>query len=133
MGAPSSIHDSDITAPLPVPNFSVQKAKALDMHVKLSRLIAQVLNSESNAVTEYLVTRFCETCLTSTPIAEVYGVDGRLDSSFLKNIQIVLHELAGLGTELNENPELEIQPTKTIGRVPATLNLCYHQVRRSQH
>jgi hypothetical protein len=64
------------------------------------------------------------------PVAEVYGVDGRLDSSFLKNIQIVLHELADLGTELSENPDLEIQPTKTIGRVPATLNLCYHQVRQ---
>lgn len=53
-----------------------------------------------------------------------------LDSSFLKNIQVVLHELADLGTELSENPDLEIQPTKTIGRVPATLNLCYHQVSR---
>jgi proline utilization trans-activator len=58
MGAPSSIHDSDITAPLPVPNFSVQKAKALDMHVKLSRLIAQVLNSKCSTATGDLMPWF---------------------------------------------------------------------------
>lgn len=62
MGAPSSIHDSDITASLPVPNFSVQKAKALDMHVKLSRLIAQVLNSKCRSAIEDLMPCFREMC-----------------------------------------------------------------------
>lgn len=46
MGAPSSIHDSDISVPLPASHNSVQKASALGMHVKLSRLIAMVLDCE---------------------------------------------------------------------------------------
>lgn len=46
MGAPSSIQESDITVPLPDPQQSTQKATALDMHVKLSRLIARIINSE---------------------------------------------------------------------------------------
>lgn len=45
IGAPSSIHDSDISVPFPKPHQSAQKSCALDMHVRLSRLLAKVLNS----------------------------------------------------------------------------------------
>ncbi|KAM5352921.1 hypothetical protein ACJ41O_005643 [Fusarium nematophilum] len=44
IGAPSSVHDSDISVPLPKPHQSAQKSCALDMHVRLSRLLAKVLN-----------------------------------------------------------------------------------------
>ncbi|KAM0499092.1 hypothetical protein ACHAP8_005797 [Fusarium lateritium] len=45
MGAPSSVHDSDISVPVPGQLAGSRKSNALDMHIKLSRLIAKVLNS----------------------------------------------------------------------------------------
>lgn len=45
IGAPSSVHDRDISVPLPMYQKSTQKTCALDMHVRLSRLLAKVLNS----------------------------------------------------------------------------------------
>lgn len=47
MGAPNSLHYEDISAPFPQPNRSIQKSTTLEMHVKLSRLIAKILNSKS--------------------------------------------------------------------------------------
>ncbi|KAM0544500.1 hypothetical protein ACHAPJ_011794 [Fusarium lateritium] len=47
MGAPSSVHDSDISVPVPNERSGSPKSNALDMHIKLSRLIAKVLNSLS--------------------------------------------------------------------------------------
>lgn len=47
MGAPSSINDSDISVPLPEGRNSAHASKVVDMHVKLSRLIAKVINSRS--------------------------------------------------------------------------------------
>ncbi|VUC35895.1 unnamed protein product [Clonostachys rosea] len=102
MGAPNSLHDEDISVPFPQPNRSIQKSTTLEMHVKLSRLIAKVLNT-------------------------VYGVDGRLDSSFLRNIQTMLRQLATLGEELNASVELDLNSSTPLSRVSATINLCYHQ------
>lgn len=45
MGAPSSVQDSDISVPVPGQLAGSRKSNALDMHIKLSRLIAKVLNS----------------------------------------------------------------------------------------
>ncbi|KAH6989043.1 fungal-specific transcription factor domain-containing protein [Ilyonectria sp. MPI-CAGE-AT-0026] len=102
IGAPSSVHDSDISVPLPMYQKSTQKTCALDMHVRLSRLLAKVLNT-------------------------VYCVDGRLNSSFLKNIQATVRELADLAVELNATPELKLNNSGPVSRLSATLNLCYHQ------
>ncbi|KAF4458267.1 transcriptional regulatory [Fusarium albosuccineum] len=102
IGAPSSVHDSDISVPLPKPHPSTQKSCALDMHVRLSRLLAKVLGT-------------------------VYCIDGKLNSSFLKNIQATVRELAGLATELNASSELKLGGSEPISRISATLNLCYHQ------
>lgn len=46
MGAPNSIQDEDITVPLPEAGNNAQTARALSVHVALSRLLAKVLNSE---------------------------------------------------------------------------------------
>ncbi|CAH0052334.1 unnamed protein product [Clonostachys solani] len=102
MGAPNSLHDEDISVPFPQPARSIQKSTTLEMHVKLSRLIAKVLNT-------------------------VYGVDGRLDSSFLRNVQNMLRQLATLGEELNASVELDLNSSNPLSRVSATINLCYHQ------
>ncbi|KAF5011806.1 hypothetical protein FDECE_2096 [Fusarium decemcellulare] len=102
MGAPSSINDGDISVPLPEGPLSMQKSKVIDMHVKLSRLIAKVINT-------------------------VYAADDKLDSSFLRNTQTILRELAAIGDELAMSPELKPGNTSPVSRVSATLNLCYHQ------
>ncbi|KAI8671948.1 Zn(2)-C6 fungal-type domain-containing protein [Fusarium sp. Ph1] len=102
IGAPSSIHDNDISVPFPKPHQSAQKSCALDMHVRLSQLLAKVLNT-------------------------VYCVDEHLNSSFLRNIQATVRELADLATEMNATPELKLSNTDPISRVSATVNLCYHQ------
>ncbi|WXC67653.1 hypothetical protein SNK03_013468 [Fusarium graminearum] len=102
MGAPSSVQDSDISVPVPGQLAGSRKSNALDMHIKLSRLIAKVLNT-------------------------VYGIDGRLDDSFPKNTLTILKELAALAAEWNSYPDLKLDGQGPVSRVSATLNLCYHQ------
>ncbi|TQN67216.1 Proline utilization trans-activator, partial [Colletotrichum shisoi] len=102
MGAPNSIQDSDITVQLPRSDPAVQKHKALGIHVALSRLLAKVLNT-------------------------VYGVDGRLDPSFLKSVQEVLRDMAALAPQLTAGFEFKLNSSEPASRVAATLNLCYHQ------
>ncbi|CAF3543524.1 unnamed protein product [Fusarium graminearum] len=104
MGAPSSVQDSDISVPVPGQLAGSRKSNALDMHIKLSRLIAKVLNN-----------------------AAVYGIDGRLDDSFPKNTLTILKELAALAAEWNSYPDLKLDGQGPVSRVSATLNLCYHQ------
>ncbi|KAF4854220.1 Proline utilization trans-activator [Colletotrichum siamense] len=102
MGAPNSIQDSDITVHLPRSDPVVQKYKALSLHVVLSKLHAKVLNT-------------------------VYGVDGKLDPSFLKNVQEVLRDMARLAPQLTAGFEFKLNNSEPASRVSATLNLCYHQ------
>ncbi|KAH6980711.1 fungal-specific transcription factor domain-containing protein [Ilyonectria sp. MPI-CAGE-AT-0026] len=101
MGAPSSINDNDVTVSLPSTQKSMQTSSALEMHVKLARLVAEVLNT-------------------------IYSIDGRLHSSFLKNVQVILRQLAALAVELNAS-ETSLDSPDPISRVSATVNLCYHQ------
>lgn len=49
MGAPCSIHDSDISVPIPGDQTPSRKSSALDMHIKLSRLKAKILDSLSHS------------------------------------------------------------------------------------
>ncbi|KAK2776493.1 C6 transcription factor [Colletotrichum kahawae] len=102
MGAPNSIQDSDITVYLPRSDPAVQKYKALGLHVVLSKLHAKVLNT-------------------------VYGVNGKLDPSFLKNVQEVLRDMARLAPQLTAGFEFKLNNSEPASRVSATLNLCYHQ------
>lgn len=46
MGVPLALKDSEISAHLPTFAGAPQKSMALELHVKLSRIIAQILNSE---------------------------------------------------------------------------------------
>ena len=53
MGLPLALQDNDISAPLPTISGSVQKSLALEIHVKLSRILSQILNSESKHGTRH--------------------------------------------------------------------------------
>lgn len=97
------------------------------MHVRLSRLLAKVLNSR---LKQHPLPVNCHQLLTAAPA--VYCVDEHLNSSFLRNIQATVRELAGLATEMNATPELKLSNTDPISRVSATVNLCYHQVSYSK-
>jgi len=46
MGVPSTIRDEDISAELPLYPHSTQKSMALEIQVKLSRVIAQISDSK---------------------------------------------------------------------------------------
>ena len=46
MGVPLALKDSEISAQLPTFSGAPQKTMALQLHVRLSRIIAQILNSE---------------------------------------------------------------------------------------
>lgn len=48
MGGPNSIRDEDITVRLPAEVASTVENTNLTLHVRLARLMAQILTSESN-------------------------------------------------------------------------------------
>ncbi|KAF2138418.1 uncharacterized protein K452DRAFT_255887 [Aplosporella prunicola CBS 121167] len=103
MGVPMSVHDNDITAPLPAFPDSRQKTAAIEIHVKLSQTLAQVVNI-------------------------VYGIDGRWEQTFISSTQDVLRRVANVADELAAN--FEVPPPnqgKGIPRVSGHLNLLYHQ------
>ena len=45
MGLPLAVRDEDVSAPLPSFPNQFQKGTGLELHVKLSRVIADILNS----------------------------------------------------------------------------------------
>ena len=51
VGAPISVHDDDIKSKLAPPQQSSQRSATLILHVKLSRLISQILNGEEKCST----------------------------------------------------------------------------------
>ncbi|KAL2414860.1 hypothetical protein ABEF95_006427 [Exophiala dermatitidis] len=102
MGLPVQISEENIHAKLP----SLQSATglaALDIHIKLCRIIARVVNT-------------------------VYGPDGRLDQKFLTNTKSALTCLAAVADELNNTFKLPSNGSiEGISRQSATLHLVYHQ------
>ncbi|KAL2032161.1 hypothetical protein VTO58DRAFT_105333 [Aureobasidium pullulans] len=84
MGLPTSIRDEDISAELPYDPLKSQKAMALDIQVKLSRVIAKIANN-------------------------VYGPEGRLDVRYVANTKDALKDIAstehGVGEALLINKE----------------------------
>ncbi|KAJ5674525.1 Transcription factor [Penicillium maclennaniae] len=75
MGAPSSIRDEDITVRLPAEvEHSVEHIN-LTLHVRLSRLMAEIL-------------------------ANVYGVGDEFNGSLVRNMQSILHSMAELSHDL---------------------------------
>lgn len=57
MGVPLALKDSDISTPLPAFAGSRQKSLALEIHVKLSRILSHILNSESAFISASLIIR----------------------------------------------------------------------------
>ncbi|USP82132.1 Dicarboxylic amino acid permease [Curvularia clavata] len=103
MGAPSSVHDSDITVALPAARSRGDRFDALAMHVRITKLLTQVLNT-------------------------VYNAGDKLDRSALADIKDVLQKTANMLPDLSERFPLRSGRSGSVSRVSATLNLCFHQV-----
>ncbi len=54
MGVPMAIADESISAELPTFAGQPQRSTAMDVQIKLSRVLAQILNSKASATTPYL-------------------------------------------------------------------------------
>lgn len=92
IGAPSSIRDEDITVRLPADVENSVEHINLTLHVRLSRLMAQILTSTKPAL---LSNTFR---LTDTPA--VYGVGDEFNGTLIRNTQSILHSMAELSHDL---------------------------------
>ncbi|KAB8256879.1 fungal-specific transcription factor domain-containing protein [Aspergillus pseudonomiae] len=77
MGGPNSIRDEDITVRLPAEVASSVENTNLTLHVRLARLMAQILTT-------------------------VYGVDNASNGALIRDIQSILHALADLSQDITE-------------------------------
>ncbi|TIA22090.1 hypothetical protein D6C81_03503 [Aureobasidium pullulans] len=101
MGLPTSIRDEDISAELPYDPLKSQKAMALDIQVKLSRVIAKIANN-------------------------VYGPEGRLDVRYVANTKDALKDIASVTDQLHRS--FDIMHDAGVSRLAAYLHLLHHQV-----
>jgi hypothetical protein len=122
MGVPITIQDVDITTPMPEKN-GLRRNISLYLHVKLSSLISEVVNSTHAMPT---LSFLADTCI------EVYGAEGRLQTSFLPCVHKVLGNIASIASDLNGCCPLSSDGSDGgISRVAAHLHLFYHQVCQS--
>ncbi|ETS74138.1 hypothetical protein PFICI_14004 [Pestalotiopsis fici W106-1] len=103
MGNPQSIRDEAIHCSLPVFSGSPHRTSALDIHIKLVRIIAYINNN-------------------------IYGVNGRLNEKFLMSTKTALGDIAGLADQLKQVQPLQLdEPENGASRMSASLHLLYHQ------
>ncbi|KAJ6790018.1 hypothetical protein PWT90_06743 [Aphanocladium album] len=102
MGAPSSIRDEDITARAPSDLNDCFDARNMALHVRLARLVSQILNA-------------------------IYGVGRRFDGSLVTNTQSVLRDLAQISRDVHALLESHFQGSiSKASRMAVRLLLSYH-------
>lgn len=102
MGAPSSIRDEDITARAPSDLNDCFDARNMALHVRLARLVSQILNA-------------------------IYGVGQRFDGSLVTNTQSVLRDLAQISRDVHALLESHFQGSiSKASRMAVRLLLSYH-------
>ncbi|KXS98756.1 hypothetical protein AC578_9030 [Pseudocercospora eumusae] len=99
-GLPLALRDEDITARLPSYSGSSQKVAVLEAHIKLSQVMAMIVNN-------------------------IYGKDGRLRNRFLVHTKAALQSLATINEQINTFPLG--RPENSISRVTAYLHLLQHE------
>ncbi|KAL6819050.1 hypothetical protein V8C40DRAFT_252346 [Trichoderma camerunense] len=102
MGAPNCIQDNEITVLLPEPDHDQGDCQMFGLHVRLTRLLADVLRT-------------------------VYTVTGRLKSTYVKDAQKALRKTAAVGKEFRQDCDFTRMGAAPISRASATLMLYYHQ------
>lgn len=122
MGAPNCIQDNEITVLLPEPDHDQGDCQMFGLHVRLTRLLADVLRSKLTMCSPFYP------CPESKPQPAVYTVTGRLKSTYVKDAQKALRKTAAVGKEFRQDCDLTTMGTAPISRASATLMLYYHQV-----
>lgn len=102
MGVPIAVKDDDISAYLPTFSGSLLKSQALELNVKLSGIIAQILNT-------------------------VYGLEGRLNRKFISSTKKALKEIASVTDQLKKSFDFPPNGSSGISRIAAHLQLLHHQ------
>ncbi|KAJ6151291.1 hypothetical protein N7470_007885 [Penicillium chermesinum] len=103
MGLPQSINDDHANTLLPSFIGSVQRTAAINMHIKLSRIIAEISST-------------------------VYAIDGRLKRNFLLSTKSALAGIACQSDDLHQAFPLHLDSANSgVSRTAAYLHLQYHQ------
>ncbi|KAJ5657435.1 uncharacterized protein N7484_001084 [Penicillium longicatenatum] len=103
MGLPQSLSDDHVDTLLPAFPGSAQRTAGINMHIKLSRIIAEISSA-------------------------VYAIDGRLNRNFLLRTKSALASIACLADELHDGFPLHLdRSTSGVSRTSAYLHLLYHQ------
>ncbi|KAJ9363407.1 Zn(II)2Cys6 transcription factor [Paecilomyces variotii] len=102
-GLPQSIRDDHLHNQAPTSMVSAQRTAALNMQIKLSRVIAGINET-------------------------IYGPDGRLNTSFLLSTKSALASVAGLADEMRRMLPIPLENSASgISRLAAYIHLLYHQ------
>ncbi|KAF2019448.1 Zn(II)2Cys6 transcription factor [Aaosphaeria arxii CBS 175.79] len=103
MGLPLAIKDEDISCQLPIYPGSPHRTAALNMQIKLARILATIYTT-------------------------IYGREGKLRRKFVVSMKAVLDDIASSAEELRHS--FPLQPDERFGgisRMPAQLHLLYYQ------
>lgn len=126
MGLPQSVHDDDVHPQLPTFSGVSRRSTALDLQIKLSRVISSINRSIS------LCAIFGSIVLISKAdkMIAIYGVGGKLNRRFLRNTKAALADVAGLADELRQSCPLQLENSASgLSRTSAHLHLLYHRVK----
>jgi proline utilization trans-activator len=119
MGVPVGLRDEDISASFPTFSMSSPKGLALELNVKLSGILSQIMNSKSRGL--------CRHGLIL--LIAVYGTEGRLNRKFIYSTKKALKATADITDQLNRSFALPATRSATgISRLSAHLHLLHHQV-----
>ncbi|KEF52456.1 uncharacterized protein A1O9_11697 [Exophiala aquamarina CBS 119918] len=103
MGVPVGLKDDDISASFPTSSTSSQKSLALELNVKLSGILSQIMNT-------------------------VYGTEGRLNKKFIHSTKNALKATAEVTSQLKSSFDLPATGAVAgISRLSAHLHLLHHQ------
>ncbi|KAJ5595536.1 uncharacterized protein N7459_001744 [Penicillium hispanicum] len=103
MGLPQSLSDNHVNTLLPEFPGSIQRTAGIGMHIKLSRIIAEINGT-------------------------VYAIDGRLNRNFLILTKTALARIASVADELRTAFPLHLdRAVSGVSRTAAYLHLLYHQ------
>ncbi|EAW24713.1 fungal specific transcription factor domain-containing protein [Aspergillus fischeri NRRL 181] len=118
MGGPMSIRDEDITTELPCHHDHSLEALNMTLHIRLSRLMANILTSSSQRLFAFGL---------ANSRAAVYGVGRDFEGSLIKNTQSILRQLAELSKEVTALLNTHFQGSiNRASRMALRLILSYH-------
>lgn len=123
MGLPQSVHDDDVHPQLPTFSGVGRRSAALDLQIKLSRVISSINRSIS-------LRGFIVVFSKADKMLAIYGIGGKLNRRFLKNTKAALADVAGLADELRQSCPLQLENSASgLSRTSAHLHLLYHRVK----